>query len=161
MRLLPDVDVVILLATALSAKRRPATLAEIVAAADLIQGAIPYVEKLGDAIRWLSAHGLISAVEDGFTLTPAAEKIMAAIPKKADTEARIAAVQESLAGYVPKGEFAPIVLTGEQLSAAIVAHNAERGTAGKNMLMPKPKLDRHFKVEGRWRRATPTRGRKP
>ena len=57
MRLLPDVDVVILLATALSAKRRPATLAEIVAAADLIQGAIPYVEKLGDAIRWLSARG--------------------------------------------------------------------------------------------------------
>jgi hypothetical protein len=29
------------------------------------------------------------------------------------------------------------------------------------MLMPKPKLDRHFKVEGRWRRATPPRGRKP
>jgi hypothetical protein len=160
MRLLPDVDVVILMATALSSKRRPATLVEIVAAADLIQGFIPYPEKLGEAIRRLSTAGLISAMEDGFTLTPPAEKIMAELPRKAETEERIAAVQGSLAAYESKEECASVVLTSEQLGAAIIAHKASKGTTGKNMLMPKPKLDRHFKVEGRWRRASATRGRK-
>lgn len=161
MRLLPDVDVVILMATALSSKRRPATLAEIVAAADLIQGFIPYPEKLGEAIRRLSALGLIGAAADGFALTSPAQKIMAELPKKADTEERLAAVRGSLAAYAPMGEHSPIVLTGEQLGAAILAHQTAKGSSGQNMLMPKPKPDRHFKVEGRWRRASATRGRKP
>lgn len=160
MRLLPDVDVVILLATALSAKRRPATLAEIVAAADLIQGCIPYAEKLGDAMRWLSAAGLIAQVEAGFALTPAGEKIMAKLPKKADIEARIPIVQESLAACGPKTECIAIELSADVLRTAIKTHEATKKSSGQNLLMPKPKPDRHFKVEGRWRRASGTRERK-
>ena len=161
MRPTPDIDVLILMATALSSKRRPAQLAEIVAAADLIQGFIPYVEKLGEALQRLASVGLISAVEGGFALTPAALAIMAQQPKKAATEERIAAIKLDLAAYVPAGEYAPVVLTAEQLGAAIQAHKAERKAAGKNLLMPKEKPDRHFKVEGRWRSAPATRGRKP
>ncbi|OHC69203.1 MAG: hypothetical protein A2045_08380 [Rhodocyclales bacterium GWA2_65_20] len=162
MRPIPDVDVdvLILMATALSSKRRPAELVEIVAAADLIQGCIPFIEKLDEAIQQLSSIGLIAAVEGGFTLTPAAQEIMADQPRKADTEERIAFIQGKLAAYKPKGKCSPILLTGEQLGAAILAHKASRKTAGKNLLMPKPKVDRHFKVEGQWRRASATRGRK-
>lgn len=160
MRPTPDVDVVILIATALAAKRRPAELVEIVAAADLLLGFVPYADKLGDALARLSARGLISASEAGFTLTPAAEAIIADQPKKADNEQRIAAVTEQLAGYAGKGEHTAIVLSREQLNAALQAHKASRNAPGKNLLMPKPKADRHFKVEGRWRRAPASQGRK-
>lgn len=160
MRLLPDVDVVILLATALSSKRRPATLVEIVAAADLIQGFIPYPEKLGDAIRRLSATGLIDTAGDGFILTPPAQTLMAELPKKADTEEQVVLVKSSLAAYKAKGEHTAIVPTAEQLGAAVLAHQTAKKISGQNMLMPKPKADRHFKVEGRWRRAPATRNRK-
>ena len=159
MRPITDVDVLILIATALASKRRPAELSEIVAAADLIQGAIPLLDKLGEAIARLSTVGLIRAEEGGLTLTPAGQEIMAGQPRKADTEERILAIKEKLAGYVPKGEYAPIALTREQLSAAIQVHKAAKRVPGKNLLMPKPKADRHFKVEGRWRRASATRGR--
>ena len=160
MRLPPDVDVVILMATGLSAKRGPATLAEIVAAAELVQGFIPFPGKLGDAIRRLSAAGLISEVESGFALTPPAEKIMATLPRKADMEERIAALRGNLDAYAPKGQCAPVVLSGEQVEAAILAHKTTKRNSGKNLLMPKPKPDRHFKVEGRWRRVSGTRGMK-
>jgi hypothetical protein len=160
MRLIPDIDVPILMATALSSKRRPATLVDVVAAADLIQGFVPFLEKLGEAIRRLSTFGLISATENGFTLTPPALKIMAEQPRKADTQELIVAIRGSLATYMPKGKFAPILLTREQISAAILAHKASARASGKNLLMPKPKPDRHFKVEGRWRRVSETRGRK-
>ncbi len=160
MRLLPDVDVLILMATALASKRRPATLTGIVAAADLIQGAIPFIDKLGDGIRRLSSLGLIASAEEGYTLTPPAQKIMAAQPKKAEAEELIAAVRESLAAYRPTGEYATVVPSAEELADAILAHKADKKVAGKNMLMPKPKPDRHFKIEGRWRRAPGTRGRK-
>jgi hypothetical protein len=160
MRLLPDVDAVILIATALASKRRPATLASIVAAADLIQGFVPYPEKLGEAMRRLSTAGLICAVEDGFTLMPPAERIMAALPKKAETEERLAAVCGSLAAYAPKGECTPIVLSGERLGVAIRTHKTAKRRSGENLLLPKPKPDRHFKVEGRWRRVSGTRERK-
>jgi hypothetical protein len=160
MRLLPDVDVVILLATALSSKRRPAVLVEIVAAADLIQGFVPYPEKLGDAIRRLSSAGLIDTAGDGFILTPSAQKLMAELPKKADTEEQVILVKAGLAAYKAKGEHTAITPTVEQLGAAVLAHQTARRSSGQNMLMPKPKADRHFKVEGRWRRAPATRGRK-
>ena len=152
MRMLQDIDVVILMATTLSSKRRPAELVEIVAAADLIQGAIPFVDKLGDAIQRLSSAGLISASEGGFTLTPAAQEIMARQPKKAAAEDRLIAIKHDLAAYSPQEECAPILLTREQLSTAIRMHKTSRKTPGRNLLMPKAKPDRHFKVEGRWRR---------
>lgn len=153
MRPVHDIDVVILMATTLSSKRRPAELLEIVAAADLIQDAIPFADKLGDAIQRLSRFGLIEAAEGGFTLTAAAQAIMAKLPKKAGTEELIVALKSALADYSPKEEFPAVVPTQAQLGEAIRAHKASRKVAGKNLLMPKPKPDRHFKVEGRWRRA--------
>lgn len=156
-----DVDVIILMATALSSKRRPAELVDIVAAADLIQGFIPFAEKLGDAIQRLSTLGLISASEDGFTLTPIAQEIVAKQPKKAVMEEIVIAIKGNLAAYSPKEEWPPILLTEEQLRAAIQAHKTSRKVSGSNLLMPKPKVDRHFKVEGRWRRASATRKGKP
>jgi hypothetical protein len=160
MRLLPDIDVVILMATALSAKRRPATLAEIVAAADLLQGFIPYPEKLGDALRRLSTAGLVGAATEGYALTPAAESMVAALPKKAEIAERLATLRGSLAAFVPAAEGTVIHLDSEQLAAAVKAYQAAKKTSGQNMAMPKPKPDRHFKVEGRWRRAPGTRDRK-
>ncbi len=160
MRLLPDIDAVILMATALSAKRRAATLAEIVAAADLLQGFVPYPDKLGDALRRLSTVGLVHAVSDGYAPTPTGEKIVAALPKRAETAERLENLRDALANHKPAGESAAILLDVEQLAAAIKAHQAAKKTSGQNMAMPKPKPDRHFKVEGRWRRAPGTRQRK-
>ncbi len=160
MRQIHDIDVLILMATALASKRRPAELVEIVAAADLLQGFIPYVDKLGEAIQRLSTAGLISVADGGFTLTLPAQEIMAGQPRKGETEERIAAIKGSLATYSPKGEASAIVLATKEVTAAILAHKASRKETGKNLLMPKPKVDRHFKVEGRWRRASGTYGRK-
>ena len=160
MRLLSDVDAVILMATALSAKRRPASLAEIVAAADLLQGFVPYPDKLGDALRRLSMAGLVCTAADGLALTPVAEKIMAALPKKAETADRLATLRGSLADFAPTAAGTAIALATEQLAEAVKTHEAAKKTAGQNMAMPKPKPDRHFKVEGRWRRAPGTRDRK-
>ncbi len=160
MRPVHDIDVIILVATALASKRRPAELAEIVAAAELIQGFIPFVEKLGEAVQRLSSFGLISVSENGFTLTPAALEIMADQPKRSTTEDLIISIKGGLAAYTPKGESAAIQVTMEQLSAAIQSHKISRKAPGKNLLMPKPAIDRHFKVEGRWRRVPATHGRK-
>ena len=157
MRPVHDVDALVLLATTLSSKRRPTELAEIVAAADMIQGAIPPAPRLGEAIHRLSAAGLIGGAEGGFTLTPIAQQIMARLPKKTAGEELILAIKDSLAAYTPREESPPIEVTTEQLRAAIEAHKASRKTPGKNLLMPKAKPDRHFKVEGRWRRAPATR----
>ena len=160
MRPVHDIDVIILVATALASKRRPAELVEIIAAAELVQGFIPFVEKLAEAVQRLSSFGLISGSEHGFTLTPAALEILADQPKKATTEDRIIAVKSGLAAYTPKGESAAILVTIDQLRAVIQSHRISRKAPGKNLLMPKPKLDSHFKVEGRWRRASATHGRK-
>ena len=153
MRQIHDADVLILLATTLSSKRRPATLIEIVAAADLINEFIPATDHLDDAIRHLSTAGLISATEHGFTLTASAQALMATQPQKGAKEEIFAAVKQALADYQPRAESAAIVLTSDELGAAVRAHKASRKAPGKNLLMPKAKPDRHFKVEGRWRRA--------
>jgi hypothetical protein len=152
-----DVDVILLMATTLASKRRAAELVEIVAAADVLQGSIPFVEKMDEAIKRLSTFGLISAAEGRFMLTAAGHAIMAKQPKKADTEQLVIAVRSALAAYSPTEQCAPIDLTTEQLVTAVQAHKVTRKAPGKNLLMPKPKLDRHFKVEGRWRRVPPTR----
>jgi hypothetical protein len=157
MRQIHDLDVIILLATTLASKRRPAQLVEIVAAADLLQGFIPFVEKLGEALQRLFAFGLINATENGFMLTPVAQELMAKQPKKAGTEELVITIKSDLAAYNPTAEITPIRLTEDALSAAILAHKAARKVRGQNLLMPKPKIDRHFKVEGRWRRASGTR----
>lgn len=151
-----DVDALLLLALALSSKRRPAELAEIMAAADLIHGSIPSETKLGEAFHRLSTHGLIDEVDDRFTLTPDAQKIMAGQPRKAETAERIFSVRDKLSAYEPAVKHAAIVLTEEQLAQAILAHRRAGQGAGKNMLVPKPKAaddeKRPDKRPGQWRR---------
>lgn len=134
-----DVYALVLLATTLSAKRRPAELAEIIAATDLLQGFVPYEAKLREAFSRLAKQGLIAETAGCFQLTPDAQQIMAAQPKKADTAKRLRWINEELAAHVPKQEHATIRLTTEQVVAAIQAHRADARGAGKNLLMPKSK----------------------
>lgn len=158
-----DVDVILLLAMALASKRRPAELVEIVSAVDMMQGAIPAELKLADAFSRLASHGLVSEVAGCFTLTPAAQAIMAGQSKKADTAERIFVIKEKLTDYLPAGEFAPILIALEQLEVAILAHRAavKAGGTGKNLLMPKsPATERNYQRPRQWRRGPAAGGQK-
>jgi len=150
-----DVDALLLLATALASKRRPAQLAEIMAAADLLQGSIPLDVDLVAAFLRLSTHGLIGEAAGGFTLTPQALELMAGVRyrKKAETPERLLAVRQELAGYMPKADGVAIRLATEQVSAAILAHRTFLKGPGRNMLAPRPKatVDRP-RPPGQWRR---------
>jgi len=141
-----DVDAILLLATALSSKRRPAELVEIMAAVELINEAIPSETKLVDAFARLSTHALIGEEGGGFTLTPEAQQIMKGLSRKADKAERIFSIREKLTAYNAAAELAPVVLTVEQLKTAIETHKASGQGAGKNLLVPKPKpvdTDKH------------------
>lgn len=156
-----DVDVILLLATTLASKRRPAELAEIMAATDLIQEAIPSESKLGEAFGRLTAQGLLSAVDGRFTLTPDAQQVMAGQRRKADTAERIFAVKEKLAAYHPAHEHAPVQPTTEELRAAVLAYRAAAKVAGGNQLVPKPKVPADDpKRASQWRKAGAARRRK-
>jgi len=134
-----DVDVLLLLSLALSAKRRPAVLVEIVAAAELIQGVVPSESRLVEAFSRLAAHGLICEREGGFSLTPAAEQIMTGQARKADPEQRMQSIKDKLSAYEATGEHPPILLTAKQVCSAILAHRDAGKLSGKNLLLPKPK----------------------
>lgn len=137
-----DIDVLLLLALALSSKRRPAELVEIVAATEIVQGVIPADVQLVEAFSRLAKHGLIRTQDGGFTLTAEAQKVMANPSRTADTARRIAGIKEKLASYDAKGEDAPIQLTVKEVCVAILAHRdsvKKAGkNAGKNLLAPKP-----------------------
>lgn len=134
-----DVDVLLLLAIALAAKRRPAELFEIVAAADFLQGSIPAEAKLSDSLSRLSAHGLIARSDDALSLTPEAQKLIEARPKKAEPAERLAAVREKLALWQAAGDLPAVEIPAALWQAAIIAHRAAGEGAGKNLLAPKPK----------------------
>jgi hypothetical protein len=148
-----DFDAVLLMAITLASKRRPAELVEVVAAADVILGFVPYAEKLGAALERLSVRGVIGMSEEGFTLTEAGRDMMSKQPRKACQEDLIAALKSQLTAWRPRTDHQPIVLDIVRLGSAVRAHKATRKT-GKNMAMPKPEVTRHFKIDGRWRRTT-------
>lgn len=138
-----DLDVLVLMATALSSKRRPALLAEIVAAADLIQGSIPPEGRLAESFRRLGGFGLLAAVDGedgGFTLTPDGEAIVSGLPKKASTVERFSGIRDQLIDYHPKGTHPPIDITPEEVAAAIQAHRSAAQAKGRNLLVPKAKV---------------------
>lgn len=149
MQTLHDVDALLLLATTLSSKRRPAEIVEIVAAADLLQqGDLPTETRLWESLCRLAGRGLIGEVEGGFTLTPAGQEILAGQRRNADTETRLAALRDKLAAhpgaagapaFPVKGGPAPIALTVGQIGVAILAHRAAGQAGGTNLLVPKPK----------------------
>jgi len=134
-----DVDAILLLAMGLAAKRRPAELVEVIAAADLTQGTIPSETKLSDSFYRLSEYGLICELNGGYTLTPDAQQMLTGHAKKAKTPERIYDIKEHLADYHLNGEHSLILLTVEQITAAISEHQAAKASTGKNMLVPKPK----------------------
>lgn len=134
-----DADAILLLAMSLAAKRRPAELVEIIAAAELAQGVIPPETKLSDSFYRLSEYGLICARDGGYTLTPDAQQILSGHAKKAKSQERIYDIKEHLADYHLNGEHPIILVTVEQLAAAIAEHQAAKAGSGKNLLIPKPK----------------------
>lgn len=147
-----DFDPLLILATALASKRRPAGLHEIMAAADLIQSSIPSVEKMAEAFERLSRHGLICAAEGGLLLTEDAQEIVIPPGKKVENDERLYVIKEKLAAYKVKGEFPPVMLTLDELAAAIREHKASGEGAGKNLLVPKPKPDAEKKRPGQRQR---------
>jgi hypothetical protein len=136
------VDSLLLLAVALSSKRRPAELVEIIAAVDLAEGAqgiVPSALIICDALHRLAKHGFVSTSDGLFALTPAALQIMAALPRKAATPERLSSIQAALASATaPAAECPTLQLTTNQVSSAIVAHRASGKNVGKNLLVPKP-----------------------
>ena len=134
-----DTDVLLLLSLALSSKRRPAELIEIVAAAEIVQGVLPANVRLIESFSRLSQCGMICAQGDGFTLTAEAQKVMANPSRTADTARRIASIKEKLAAYEAEaGVHAPILLSAKEVSVAILAHRASTKRGGTTLLAPKP-----------------------
>lgn len=144
MRSIYDVDVILLLATMLASKRRPADLVGIVAAAELVQGlqgTLPTAAKLRAAFSRLATNGLVCAAVDGFALTTIAEGIVAGASRKATHAERLAGIREKLADYTPAGGHTDITVTDDAWNAAIAEHRASAAGAGTNQLVPKPKSD--------------------
>lgn len=134
-----DHDPLVLFATALAAKRRPAELPEIMAAIDLIQGNIPNEEKLSEAFARLGQSGLLVERDGGVALTLAAESQIEALPRKGEMADRLIALRSQLASYATTGDGVAVVIPSEQLRAAMLAHRAAAAGGGKNLLVPKPK----------------------
>jgi hypothetical protein len=132
-----DADVLLLLATTLAAKRKPAQLSEIIAAMDLLNGALPAEPKLVESFARLAEHGLMLEIDGNFTLTAAAQKLMATQPKRADMAEHTFSLKEKLAAYNPASEGnVAIAVSPDKLSAAIQTHRVSMQGAGKNLLMP-------------------------
>lgn len=134
-----DVDVLLLLALALASKRRPAELVEIMAAADLTQANTPPEAKWVEAFARLATHGLLKEVEGRYTLTPEAELVMAGQPRQTDVAKRTFRIKEKLAAYTCTGAHAPVVVTVESITAALVEHRKAGKEIAVNLLVPKPR----------------------
>lgn len=157
-----DVDALLLLATALASKRRPADLVEIISASELILREIPHPPKLVDAFHRLSTHGLIAPGEGGFMLSEAAQDIVSGEPKKIEAEERIFLIKDKLSLYAGKPKHEPVVFSVDEIEAAILAHQTAVKASRKNLLVPKPKpAEEEKKRPGlRQRKPLPPRGRR-
>jgi hypothetical protein len=156
-----DFDALLLLAVALSSKRRPADLVEIMAAADLIQGNIPTESKLSDAFSRLAVHGLLIEQDGGYALTPDAQKLVESVPRKVESAERIFHTRDFLSEYITRGEHANVLVTAEQIKLAIQAHRTAGLSKAKNLLIPKPKpAEAPSRPGQRQRRPAPQRRRK-
>lgn len=156
-----DIDALLLLATALSSKRRPADLLGLMAALDLVHGNIPGEAKLAEALARLSANGLLLAADGGIALSAAAQKLVEDLPKKGETAEHLFIIRDRLSGLVVRAEHPAIEVGLEELRAAMLAHRAAAQGAGKNLLVPKPKPAAAAQRPGqRQRKPAPARRRK-
>jgi ATP-dependent helicase YprA (DUF1998 family) len=110
-----DVDALLIWATALASKRRPAELLEIVAAADLLNNNVPGELKIVDAFERLSKNGLICEIDGGYALTPAAQAIVTDLPRKAETPERLFAIYLTMTPI--QAASLPLALAGHDLIA--------------------------------------------
>ena len=136
-----DTDAQLLLATLIAAKRRPAALADIVAAAEFMGFPVTAPAAWATAFERFVTHGLLTAVREGYALTPAAVQLVEGLPKKAEADERVFLVRERLAAYKPATEHAPIEIGAGQFEAALRDHARLAQQGGKNLLMPKPKRE--------------------
>lgn len=134
-----DIDALLLLATALAAKRRPAEPVEILAAVDLIQGNIPDEAKLGEAFARLGSAALLHAAEGCMAPTAAAERLLEQLPRKGGHAEHLEALKGLLGAYRPASDGEAIAPGSEALRAAIAAHRAAAAGRARNLLVPKPK----------------------
>lgn len=149
-----DTDAQLLLATLFASKRRPAELVDIVAAAAVLGFPVSSASQWAEAFRRASSHDLIIGADGGYALSPAGQGLGAGLPKKADPDEQVFLVREKLAAYTPAQKVAALAVSAELFEQAIAAHAAIARQGGKNLLMPKPKLD-----EDELRRRAP--GRRP
>ena len=132
-----DHDSLLLLATAMASKRRPAEPVEIIAAIDLMQSSAPGEGKLVETIARLSEAGLLVERDGGLALTPAAEQMVETLSAKDDYAKRLFDLRQRLADYTPVAASA-IVHDAAVWHTAILEHRAAGKMTAKNLLMPKP-----------------------
>ena len=120
-----DTDVELLLAVALASKRGPAELDALILALAIHDKRLPARVKLHDAFARLSANGLLLEESGGFTLTEAAQEVLALGRKNYEHDERAFRVKELLAAYEPaRGAHPVIQLAAERLATAIAAYEA-------------------------------------
>lgn len=154
-----DIDAVLLYATALAAKRRPAAPGDIVAALDLVHGNVPGEEKLSEAFARLGSAGLLLAVGEGVAPTPAAEKLIEILPRKGDHAQRLFELKGLLGAHQPAEAGVAVELAAATLRAAILDYRANATAGGKNLLVPKPKPETTQARPGQRRRKPLTKAR--
>lgn len=133
-----DIDAQLLLATFIAAKRRPAELSDVIAAAEVLGCRITIARPWVDTLRRATSQGLIVANGSGFELSEAALALCAALPKKAANEERLFLIRQELNAYEP-AELSPEAEVSEQaFSQAMQLHTELKSRSGKNQLMPKP-----------------------
>lgn len=136
-----DLDPLLLLAIALAAKRKPADLAGIVAALNLVQeagGKFPPAGKLVEAMQRLSVHGLIDEAGGAYALSAEAQKIVAGLPRKGEAALRVFSCKDQLAHYNARERRAPVPVDEAQLTAAIAAHKSLLGDGKRSLMVPPP-----------------------
>lgn len=120
-----DTDLLLILALAVAAKRKPATLDDSLLAIAMLQEAgLPSEPKLLDSFARLSSHGLLVAQGEGYTLTAAAQSILASLPRKGDTEERSFRLKEKLAAAELAATHCAVKPDAAALSAAVAAWQA-------------------------------------
>ena len=87
------------LATLIAAKRRPAALTDIVAAAEFMGFPVTAPGAWATAFQRFFTHGLLAAAGDGYVLTPAAVQLVGGLPRKAEADERVFLVRERLAAW--------------------------------------------------------------
>lgn len=124
MQQIHDADVLLLQALTLAAKRKPAAVNEIVLAVAMVQPRLPLESKLIEAFARLSAHGLLIAQGEGYTLSPEAERLLAGTSKKGDYAEQAYRIKEKLADFDASEQHPAVQPSAEEVSAAVLAWHA-------------------------------------